>query len=107
MFVVMGVDALGEVVRAVRVFGPRRWWPWRGRADPWEVFVAEFLLIQTDAAKASSVYEEFLRRFPNPCSVLNARQEELEELLRPLGLYRQRAERLRNALTAKSPPSTP
>ena len=107
MFVVMGVDALGEVVRAVRVFGPRRWWPWRGRADPWEVFVAEFLLIQTDAAKVSSVYEEFLRRFPNPCSVLSVGQGEVEELLRPLGLYRQRAERLRNALTAKSPPSTP
>ena len=95
MFV--GVGALGYVVGVVRGFGPGRLWPWRGRSDPWSVFVAEFLLIQTDAAKASLVYEDFLRRFPTPCSVLDASQGELEELLRPLGLYRQRAVRLRRA----------
>ena len=91
------MGGLDDVVEVIRGFGPRRWWPWRGRVDPWGVFIAEFLLIQTNAAKVSLIYEDFLRRFPTPCSILNARQGEVEDLLKPLGLYRQRAGRLRRA----------
>jgi len=75
-------------------YGPRRQFPWRGERDPWRVLLAEVLLIQTDAARVAKVYPALVAEFPTPCQLLEVGRERLEELLRPLGLYRQRARRL-------------
>jgi len=85
----------GAVVDAVAAaYGPRRQFPWRGERDPWRVLLAEVLLIQTDAARVAKVYPALAAEFPTPCRLLEVGRERLEELLRPLGLYRQRAKRL-------------
>jgi len=89
------VDAgslMEEVVGNWRLF--KRNFPWRGTSDLWHVLVAEVLLLQTDAAKVSMVYPRFIELFPEPCSLLKADRQVLEDLLKPLGLYRQRADRL-------------
>lgn len=83
-----------DIIYLIGMQGPRRSWPWRSKTNIWEVLVAEFLLIQTDAPKVAQVYETFLKKFPTPCNILEERQEELEKILKPLGLYRQRAMRL-------------
>jgi len=75
-------------------YGPRRQFPWREERDPWRVLLAEILLIQTDAARVAKVYPALVAEFPTPCQILEVGRERLEELLRPLGLYRQRARRL-------------
>jgi len=75
-------------------YGPRRQFPWREECDPWRVLLAEVLLIQTDAARVAKVYPVLIAEFPTPCRLLEVSRERLEELLRPLGLYRQRAKRL-------------
>ncbi|MGC8988039.1 endonuclease III domain-containing protein [Infirmifilum sp.] len=67
----------------------KRRFPWRETMDPWAVLLAELLLIQTDAAKVATIFPELLKRIPSPCPP--PREEELQELLRPLGLWRQRA----------------
>jgi A/G-specific adenine glycosylase len=72
----------------------RRDFPWRNTDNPWHVLAAELLLLQTDAAKASAVYPRFIELFPEPCSLLKVDRQVLEGLLKPLGLYRQRAARL-------------
>jgi len=85
----------GAVVDAIAAaYGPRRQFPWRGERDPWRVLLAEVLLIQTDAARVAKVYPALVAEFPTPCRILEVGRERLEELLRPLGLYRQRARRL-------------
>ncbi len=81
-----------EVVSNWHLF--RREFPWRNTENPWHVLIAEMLLLQTDAAKASVVYPRFIEFFPEPCSLLKADRQVLEGLLKPLGLYRQRADRL-------------
>ena len=81
-----------EVVSNWRLF--RREFPWRNTSSPWHVLAAEILLLQTDAAKASVAYPRFIELFPEPCSLLKADRQVLEDLLKPLGLYRQRADRL-------------
>jgi A/G-specific adenine glycosylase len=87
------VESLIEViVNNWRLF--RREFPWRNTDNPWHVLIAEILLLQTDAAKASVVYPRFIELFPEPCSLLKADKQVLEGLLKPLGLYRQRAGRL-------------
>jgi A/G-specific adenine glycosylase len=80
-----------EVVSNWHLF--RREFPWRNTDNPWHVLVAEVLLLQTDAAKVSMVYPRFIELFPEPCSLLKTDRQALEDLLKPLGLYRQRADR--------------
>ena len=88
-----GVGSLIEViVNNWHLF--RREFPWRNTGNPWHVLIAEILLLQTDAAKVSVVYPRFIELFPEPCSLLKADRQVLEDLLKPLGLYRQRADRL-------------
>lgn len=76
--------------------GARRTFPWR-RADrsPFELTVAEILLQQTRAEKVAAVIPSVLERYPDWRSLANATSTEVETSLRPLGLQRRRAARLR------------
>jgi A/G-specific adenine glycosylase len=68
--------------------------PWRRTRDGWAVLVAAFLLRKTTAEQVARVYEEFLRRFPSPQALLSASEDEVRELIRPLGIEHQRARHL-------------
>ena len=72
-----------------------RCFPWRepGRSA-YEVTVAEILLQRTTAAQVAQVYPDFLRRYPAWDSLARATPAELEGVLRPLGLWRQKARAL-------------
>jgi len=93
---VRGMHGVGSLIEVIvnnwHLF--RREFPWRNTGNPWHVLIAEILLLQTDAAKVSVVYPRFIELFPEPCSLLKADRQVLEDLLKPLGLYRQRADRL-------------
>ncbi|MES1024889.1 A/G-specific adenine glycosylase [Gloeocapsa sp. BRSZ] len=67
--------------------------PWRRTTDPYAIFVAEFLLQKTDAAKVVPIYETFLARYPTIEALSLAPVTEVAGLLQPLGLHF-RAERL-------------
>ena len=67
--------------------------PWRRTTDPYAIFVAEFLLQKTDAAKVVPIYEAFLSRYPTLNALALTPVEEVVFLLQPLGLHF-RAERL-------------
>ena len=77
---------LAWFVRSSRSF------PWRepDRA-PYEVVVAEILLQRTTAAAVARAYPGFVDRYPSWPSLAQASPEELENVLRPLGLWRQKA----------------
>jgi len=81
--------ALRRVVEAWPEF--RRDFPWRGLKDPWRALLAELLLVQTDSAKALAAYTKVMEALPDPRSALRLGEGAIAELLRPLGLYRQRA----------------
>lgn len=67
--------------------------PWRNTRDPFSILVAEFLLQKTDAVTVAPIYENFLVKYPTLEKLVEANVEEIEELLKPLGLFF-RAERL-------------
>ena len=69
--------------------------PWRAARDPWHVLVAVFLLRRTSKSKVVKVYEEFLKRYPSPGALLSAGEDEVRELIRPLGLEHVRARQLK------------
>jgi A/G-specific adenine glycosylase len=87
---------VGEIVKWWHRIGARKY-PWRETSDPWHVLVAEVLLIQTNAAKVVKVYEEFVKKYSTPAHLAEAEVSEVEELLRPLGLHKQRAKLLKRA----------
>ena len=65
--------------------------PWRTTSDPWAALVAALLLRKTTVRQVVRVYGEFLRRWPSPRELAGAAVEEVEEVLRPLGMERVRA----------------
>jgi len=73
-----------------------REYPWRERnRSLYEVFIAEFFLTQTPADNVSAVYPSFLRRFPSLKVINEASEDELIEVIRPLGFYNMRASALK------------
>jgi len=65
--------------------------PWRATSDPWAVLVAALLLRKTTVRQVVGVFGEFLRRWPSPRELAGAAVEEVEEVLRPLGMEKVRA----------------
>lgn len=66
--------------------------PWRDeRAGAYEKVVVEVLLQRTTAAAVGKFYGPFFARFPDWQSLAEAIPSELEEFLKPLGLWRRRA----------------
>ena len=69
-----------------------RSFPWRDpERTPYEVVVAEILLQRTTAAGVAGTYAGFLERYPSWEALAQAPREGLENALRPLGLWRQKA----------------
>ena len=67
--------------------GKRRQFPWRDGLTPWGTFLAEMLLRRTRADQVARNLAAVLERYPGPREVAEASLDELEEALRPFGLY--------------------
>lgn len=73
----------------------RRAFPWREEGTSrYRQIVVEILLQRTRAETVAGYYETFFSRYPDWEALAHATLEELEEAMRPLGLYRHRARRL-------------
>jgi A/G-specific adenine glycosylase len=73
--------------------------PWRRALDPYVVLVTEKMLQQTDFGHVRKVWQEFFNRFPTVRDLALASEEEIALILRPLGLWRQRARQLKALAT--------
>ena len=82
--------------------GLLRWFDANGRVFPWrdpsatkyQQILSEILLQRTRAATVARYYPLFFGKYPDWKALSCASLEELEEIMRPLGLYRHRARRL-------------
>jgi len=68
--------------------------------SPFELLVATVLSAQTTDVRVNAVTPELFRRWPGPEELAAASQEELEEVLRPLGFFRAKATSLRGLAAA-------
>lgn len=64
-------------------------------SNPFELLVATILSAQTTDERVNQVTPELFARFPDPAALAQATQDELEEILRPLGFHRAKAKSLR------------
>ena len=88
--------APGAVASALLEWGRDhfREFPWRRNPALYEALVAEILLRQTRAAAVAAFMPTFLRSYPHPSTLARA-DEQLEQLLTPLGFANQRGHQLR------------
>ena len=87
----------GEVRRRVINWERQHWapYPWRTDRTPYKVLVAEVLLKRTTRQAVAREFPRFIARFPGVEAIYKAPVEEVEEALRHLGLYKQRAQQLK------------
>lgn len=77
------------------------WWnpdqfdyPWRKTSDPYKILISELLLHKTDAKKVERIYPRFIRKFPAILDLHQANIEEIEKLIKDIGLF-YRAQRIK------------
>lgn len=64
-------------------------WP-----DEWRILVACLMLNLTTRKQVDGVIHEFFRRWPDPTSLDAADSSEIEDLIKPLGMWRKRTQTL-------------
>ena len=62
--------------------------------NKWEHMVGVIMLNQTHRKQVKAILPEFLQRFPDPDSVVRSRIIDIEEIIKPLGMYKVRAKRI-------------
>ncbi|MCG8696632.1 MAG: hypothetical protein MI922_01155 [Bacteroidales bacterium] len=72
-----------------------RTFPWRNKsATNYELIISEVFLQRTKAETASKFLPSFLKKYPSWKMLGEATETELQEITKPLGLYKQRGSRL-------------
>jgi A/G-specific adenine glycosylase len=84
------VDVQRRLLHWFRASG--RGFPWRSvRSTKYQKVIAEVLLQRTRADVVGRMFPAFVSKYPSWTSLSEATQVELEDLLRPLGLWKRRA----------------
>lgn len=74
-----------------------RHFPWRNKSiSNYQKVIAEVLLQRTKAETVAKFYKQFIIDYPRWKSLVEADVKDIEEYLKPIGLYRQRSVRLQN-----------
>lgn len=72
-----------------------RHFPWRNKSTTnYEHIISEVLLQRTKAETVNKFFNKFIAKYPSWRRLSNASEQELKEILKPIGLYRQRGSRL-------------
>ncbi|ACV46582.1 MULTISPECIES: base excision DNA repair protein [Halomicrobium] len=67
---------------------------WRETTDPWKVYLAEILLQRTRGNAVEKIYDDVLRQFPDPETLVEATEGEIEDVVRSLGFVNHRTRTL-------------
>ncbi|NTV46878.1 MAG: hypothetical protein HGB11_10255 [Chlorobiales bacterium] len=69
--------------------------PWRKKSIPiYQKVIAEVLLQRSRAETIAAFYPAFIARFPSWASLASTTEEEIAEILKPIGLWRRRSSTL-------------
>lgn len=65
--------------------------PWRRTKNPYKIFLTEILLRRTTSTQVNSIYYEFFNKYPTIESLALSKKEDLERVIKCLGLSKQRS----------------
>jgi len=67
-----------------------RYWP-----DDWKILIVCLLLNQTSRKQVEPMIESFFEKWPDPESASNADEDEMRDLVRPLGMFNRRVKSIK------------
>ncbi len=74
--------------------------PWRKtNITNYQIVISEILLQRTKAETVEKIYRKFLKQYPSWKSIASSNLSAIEQALKPIGLYKQRASRLKALAT--------
>ena len=88
---------LSDIVEALKEIYPDAECALHYGGDPWKLLVMGRLSAQCTDARVNIVSEELFARFPDAVSMASADVEEIAEIVKPCGLYRMKAQNLKDA----------
>jgi endonuclease-3 related protein len=94
----MAVDLHAEYKKLLKAYGPQAWWPMKRGFAPkeWEVCVGAILTQNTNWRNVERALDNLIKnKVVTPEATLKISAKKLEQLVRPSGFYRQKAERLK------------
>jgi adenine-specific DNA glycosylase len=68
----------------------KRDFPRRRTTDPYKILITEMLLRKTTARQVSGIFDKIFAKFPDANTLAEARDEEIEAIIRPLGMEHKR-----------------
>jgi A/G-specific adenine glycosylase len=79
---------IGEIREILLIWEQEHYkeFPWRTTDQQWKSLIAEVLLQRTKANNVVPVYESFFEHFPSPEKLAQASEEEIQNVIYPLGL---------------------
>ncbi len=90
-------ERLAIIVSALKEVYPESECALKYGGDPWKLLVMGRLSAQCTDARVNEVSVELFKKYPTPEAMAESDVSELEELVRPCGLYRMKAANIRDA----------
>ena len=84
-----------ELLKWYEEHGRNFYWRKKGLSH-YQYVIAEVLLQRTKAETVAKFYPGFIKEYPNWKTLANSDVKDIEEYLKPIGLYKQRSVRLKN-----------
>ena len=91
------VERLAKIVARLKEIYPVAECALEYGGDPWRLLIMGRLSAQCTDARVNIVSRELFRAFPNAEAMANAPLSEIEEIIKPCGLYRMKAKNLKDA----------
>lgn len=90
-------ERMASIVAALRAYYPEAQCALEAEGDPWRLLVMGRLSAQCTDARVNLVCRDLFRRFPDAAAMAKADVAEVEELIRPCGLYHTKAQNIVDA----------
>lgn len=90
-------ERIAGIVAALKAYYPEAQCALEAEGDPWRLLVMGRLSAQCTDARVNLVCRDLFRRFPDAAAMAKADVAEVEELIRPCGLYHTKAQNIVDA----------
>jgi len=90
-------EILAKIVERLKSVYPEALCALEWEGEPWKLLIMGRLSAQCTDARVNIVCKELFSKFPTPEAIATANVEELEEIIRPCGLYRVKAQNTKDA----------
>lgn len=87
-------STIAKILDALKSSYPKDDQPWHQRSDPFKTLIATILSAQTTDDQVDKITPELFKRYPTPKQLAKARIEDIERIIKSVGLYKAKAKNI-------------